>query len=197
MEVAASDPKPKPSSMNKFVGSIFSRRNSRKSLLPGASSHSSTSGSTSQQSAVSSLRKTSFQLVAQTNLRLGDVQNVTKFKMEATGVFGRQLECRIVPKYTHSLEYASFLTLKAKGLLSTAYGNWVRYWARVKGDKIKFWKYPEDVDEKSPEGVIRSVFFYFSTEPRVHSETLDQGQFKPRKPTFRIINCYSTIHLNW
>ena len=152
LKTITGEPKQRTSSVNKIVGSLFSRKNSRKSMNPAAAS-------TSQISALSTIRKPGFTLLASKKLRLGDVQNVTNFKLKlATNnlQFSPNMECRIVPKYTHSLEYSSFLTVKTKGAggRSGAYGNWIRYWARVKGDKIKLWKYPEDVDEKPCEGFI-------------------------------------------
>ena len=66
---------------------------------------------------------------------------MTRFRLEVPHSSSDvDLSCRIKADYTNSVEYASFLTVK------TSSGP-IRYWARLKGDKIKFWKYPEDVEE--------------------------------------------------
>ncbi|CAG5113660.1 Oidioi.mRNA.OKI2018_I69.chr2.g7750.t1.cds [Oikopleura dioica] len=36
----------------------------------------------------------------------------------------------------------------------TTYGNWIRYWARLRGDSIEFWRYPEHAETEPAEGRI-------------------------------------------
>jgi hypothetical protein len=151
------DRKPRSSSANK-IGSFFSRaKSSRKSMGKGKKGEATPI--TNESSSTQPIRKSSFELVGVKKLRIGDVQNVKTFKLHSTSntQFTDNITCKVIPTYVSSIEYSSFLTVKTKGSTTScsAYGNWIRYWARVKGDKMLFWKYPEDVDTKDHEGQIR------------------------------------------
>lgn len=144
----AKEKKEKATSGGIFSRSLFSRKSLRKNQYSGASTP------------IPADSDSRFELIGRKTLRIGDVQNITSFKLEKsvmTSIFSATVTSNIKAAFTNSMEYSSFLTVKTKSSGNagcTAYGNWIRYWARLRCDSIEFWRYPEHAETKAAEGRI-------------------------------------------
>lgn len=151
-----------------FSRSIFSRRSLRKSQsVPAGAGHTNTR----------------FELIGKKTLRIGDVQNITSFKLEKsimTSIFSATVTSNVRATFTNSMEYCSFLTVKTKGSTgpSMTYGNWTRFWARLKGDAIEFWRYPEQCDSGAPPDGRISLRLLLNREVKNHKRTLRPNTFE-------------------
>jgi len=174
--VTAPPSKPRSSTLSSITG-LFSK--SRRSTI-GTAEISMGSPNT--------IRKTNFKLIGSKKF---DLKSTHKFESAtkrvnlqsgyvdgSPDVFTKTCHFKLSPKFTSSVEYSSFLTIKLGQ--DQGYGAWIRYYAVMKKDAIYFWKYPEDADDGKPHEN------YLSLRPLLNTTIKTPKGFSLRKNTFEL-----------
>jgi len=177
--------KPRSTSLNSFVSSMFGRSKSRRSTM--AQSTAQTPPPSSETSI--SIRKSGFKLLGSKKFDLKAVNRFEHAKRKITlhngqigecDVFTRNCHLKLTTDFESSVEYSSFLTIKLGQ--DKGYGAWIRYWAKLKQDQVHFWKYKEDADDcKSPERVL-------CLRRLLNAEVKTPRGFSMRKNSFELIS---------
>ena len=148
----APETKTKPTGMKLFSSKLgFKRAGSREEKT----SAGSVNPALFSPGGPNAVRKSNFRSIGTGKIDMEKAQKFDQFRLASSpwdsiiqSVFAVQIE----PKFTKSLEFCSFLTVRKGG--DSGYGDWKRLWAVLSRDRITFWKYPEDKDDLPAEGYI-------------------------------------------